>query len=142
MPRTARYTVVMSRPVPEWFPLSEQATPEVMRRIADAVKANTMSLQVRSAAMLAHWFVLDTLLLANQANRDGMHANALALTRQCVEAIGVIELGICGHPDAEAALLKWNDDKLNPGKLRAWLQDNVWPQYGSGLWTGVQKGPR
>lgn len=57
--------------------------------------------------MLAHWFVLDTLLLASQANRDGMHANALALTRQCVEAISITELGVCGHPDAEAILLKW-----------------------------------
>lgn len=64
-----------------------------------------------------------------------MHANALSLTRQCVEAIGVIELGICGHPDAEAQLLKWNGDRLTPGKLRQWLQANVWPPYGSGLWT-------
>lgn len=125
----------MSRPAPEWFPLAEEANPQVMRRIAAAVEANAMALQVKSAAMLAHWFVLDTLLLANQANRDGMHANALALTRQCVEAIGVIELGICGHPDAEAQLVKWDDDRLNPGKLRAWLQDNVWPSYGSGLWA-------
>jgi hypothetical protein len=91
--------------------------------------------QVRSAPMLAHWFVLDTLLLANQANRDGMHANALALTRQCVEAISVIELGVCGHPEAEAILLKWDSDDLTPGKLRAWLQANVWPEYGNGMWS-------
>ena len=125
----------MSRPTPEWFTIAEEANPHVMRRIAEAASANTMALQVKSAAMLAHWFVLDTLLLANQANRDRMHANALALTRQCVEAIGVIELGICGHPYAEAMLLKWEADNLTPGKLRAWLQDNVWSRYGSGLWT-------
>lgn len=106
-----------------------------MRRIAEAVSANKMELQVKSSPMMAHWFVLDSLLLANQANRDGMHANALALTRQCVEAIGIIELGICGHPGAEAALLKWDADNLTPGKLRAWLEANVWPQYGSGIWT-------
>jgi hypothetical protein len=86
-------------------------------------------------AMLAHWFILDTLLLANQANRDGMHANALALTCQCVEAIGVVELGMCGHPDAEAALLKWEADELTAGKLRAWLQAHVWPRYGTGRWN-------
>ncbi|MCW6510367.1 hypothetical protein [Lichenifustis flavocetrariae] len=96
--------------------------------------ANDMVLQVKSASMLAHWFVLDTLLLANRANRDGMHANALALTRQCIEAIGVIELGVCGHADAEAELLKWDADELTPGKLRAWLQANLWSHYGSGLW--------
>lgn len=84
--------------------------------------------------MLAHWYVLDTLLLANQANRDGMHANALALTRQCVEATSIIELGVCNHPDAEATLLKWDSDSLTPGKLRAWLQANVWSEYGNGIW--------
>ncbi len=125
----------MTRPTPEWFTISEQATAQVMKRIAAAVSANDMCPQVKSAPMLAHWFVLDTLLLANQANRDGMHSNALALTRQCVEAISVIELGICGHPDAEATLLKWDADNLNPGKLRAWLQANIWPKYGAGLWT-------
>jgi hypothetical protein len=125
----------MSRPVPEWFPIAEQANPQVMRRIADAVSSNQMTAQVKAVPMLAHWFILDTLLLANQANRDGMHANALSLTRQCIEAIGIVELGICGHPDAEAVLLKWDSDELTAGKLRAWLQDNVWPRYGSGLWT-------
>jgi hypothetical protein len=125
----------MSRPIPEWFPAAEAATSDTVRRIADAASACAMSLQVKSAPMLAHWFMLDSLLLANQANREGMHANALALTRQCVEAMGVIELGICGHPDAETALLKWEADNLTPGKLRAWLQDNVWANYGTGLWT-------
>jgi len=63
-----------------------------------------------------------------------MHANALALTRQCFEAINIIELGICGHANAEATLLKWDADNLTPGKLRAWLQADVWAQYGPGLW--------
>lgn len=125
----------MTRSAPEWLKLNEETTSQIMRRIADAVSANAMILQVKSAPMLAHWFILDTLLLANQANRDGMHANALALTRQCVEAIGVVELGVCGHPDAEATLLKWDADELTAGKLRAWLQTHVWPDYGPGLWN-------
>lgn len=120
---------------PEWFTISEEVTPQVIPRIKTSVSDLPLSLQVRSAPMLAFWFLLDTLLLANRANREGMHANALALTRQCVEAMGIIELGICGHCEAEAALLKWEKDKLNPGKLRAWLECNLWPRYGSGLWT-------
>jgi hypothetical protein len=124
----------MTQTPPEWFTISEEATPAIMRRIADTVKSVQMTPQVSSAPMLAHWFVLDSLLLANQANRDGMHANALGLTRQCYEAINIIELGICGHADAETILLKWDSDNLTPGKLRAWLQANVWAQYGPGLW--------
>lgn len=52
-----------------------------MQRIADAVRDLAIVPQVRSAPMLAHWFLLDTMTLAKQANRDGMHANALALTQ-------------------------------------------------------------
>ncbi len=40
---------------------------QVMQRIVGAVATNTMSLQVKSSPMLAHWFILDTLLLANGA---------------------------------------------------------------------------
>ncbi|WP_342239376.1 hypothetical protein [Inquilinus sp. OTU3971] len=120
---------------PDWFTIGEEANPEVMRRIAESVSSLPLELQVRSAPMLAHWFLLDSMLLANRANRDGMHANALALTRQCVEAISIIELGICGHHEAEAKLLKWESDKLTPGSLRAWLGSSVWPRYGAGLWT-------
>lgn len=62
----------MSRPIPQWFTIAEEATPHVMRRIAEAVSSNAMGLQVKSASMLAHWFTLDSLLLANQANRDAI----------------------------------------------------------------------
>jgi hypothetical protein len=125
----------MRRRLPEWFVISEESTPQVMQRVAQSVSNLRFQLQVRSAPMLAHWFLLNTLLIANQANRKGMHANAIALTRQCVEALGIVELGLCGHSEAETTLIKWESDKLNPGNLRAWLQANVWPQYGSGMWT-------
>ena len=121
--------------IPEWFTLTEEATPEVMGRISSATSAIQMSLQVKFLPQKAHWFLLDSLLLANQANREGMHANALSLTRQCVEAMSVVELGLCGHKDAESTLHKWEKDDLTPGKLRAWLEANVWPAYGSGLWS-------
>lgn len=125
----------MARSIPEWFQMVDGTTQQVMQRVASAVSANTMALHVKSSPMLAHWFILDTLLLANRANREGMHANALALTRQCIEAISVVELGICRHPDAEEMLLKWDADRATAGELRKWLQTNVWPNYGTGLWA-------
>lgn len=125
----------MNRSTPDWFALSEEANPLVMTRISEAARACQMSMQVQMSPMLAHWFMLDSLLLANQANRDGMHANALSLTRQCLEALTVNELGICRHEEAESILLKWDADTLTAGRLRAWLEQHVWPQYGSGLWA-------
>jgi hypothetical protein len=125
----------MTKKPPDWFLIGEESTSQVMGRIAESVSSISMAPQVKFAPMLAHWFVLDALLLANQANRDGMHANALSLTRQCIESITIIELGLCGHPDAEEMLLKWNENRIKPGNLRAWMQDNVWGHYGSGLWS-------
>ena len=63
------------------------------------------------------------------------NAHALSLTRQCVEAMSVLELGLCAHKDAESTLIKWEQDDLTPGKLRAWLESHVWPSYGTGLWA-------
>lgn len=120
---------------PEWFTLTEILTAQTLERIGDAVGNNKMGIQVMHSPLLAYWFMKDSLYLASEVNRDGMHANALALTRQCMEALGVIELGICGKEGAEDALVKWNSDKLTPGNLRAWLQNNVWHTYGSGLWA-------
>ncbi len=125
----------MNDEIPEWFRLNEEATPLVMKGVSAATAANNMGIQVRSTPMLAHWFMLDSLLLANQANREGMHANALSLTRQCLEALNVVELGICGYKEAEIILERWDSDKITAGKLRAWLQNNVWPQYGAGMWS-------
>ncbi|KAA9001637.1 hypothetical protein FJU30_04920 [Affinibrenneria salicis] len=125
----------MAKDIPDWFKLTNIATPETMKRISDAVVLNNMDLQIKNSPMLAHWFMLDSLLLANRANKDGMHANALALTRQCIEAISIIELGICGHSEANSILLKWEKDQMTPGKVRAWLEENVWDKYGSGLWN-------
>ncbi len=120
---------------PEWFVRNEEANPEVMKRVASATSAISMSLQVKFLPQKAHWFLLDSLLLANRANREGMHASALALTRQCFEALSVVELGLCRHSDAEGMLHKWEKDEISPGKLRAWLEANVWAAYGPGLWN-------
>lgn len=119
---------------PEWFVLGEQATALTMERVRDAIKASALPIEVKYAPAMAHWFVLDSLLLANQANREGMHANALALTRQCIEALSIIELGISGSDAAIELLTKWSSDSVSPGQLRKWLSENVWPNYGSGLW--------
>jgi hypothetical protein len=73
--------------------------------------------------------------LANRANRDGMHANALSITRQCLEAISVIELGLAQSSDASPLLEKWEAEKASAGELRKWLEENVWASYGTGLWS-------
>lgn len=126
---------MQSGATPEWFALTDRATRETMERIARSVERVELPLQTKHLPMQAHWFILDSLTLANQANREGMHANALSLTRQCLEAISIVELGLARQSGAAEMLAKWEGDRASPGEVRKWLSENVWPSYGAGLWT-------
>ncbi len=64
-----------------------------------------------------------------------MHANALAITRQCLEAISIIEIGLSGVDGSAEVLQKWNERSESSGALRKWLEANVWFRYGRGLWS-------
>lgn len=124
-----------ARNPPEWFILGDEATTQTMKRIAASVHNPSLPLEVQFLPAQAHWFILDTLLLSNRANREGMHANALSLTRQCLEAVSILELGGSAHPEAVDLMLKWEKNKISPGELRRWLSVNAWPSYGTGLWA-------
>lgn len=132
MPETHRYPDGYTPP--EWFTLTEPFVEATHSRIVVAVKNVALAPQVRSSPMLAYWFLMDALELSDHANRRGMHAPALAIIRQCVESLSIVELGLCGHGGAEQPLLEWEDDKKTNGALRQWLQSNIWGNYGDGLW--------
>ncbi len=121
---------------PEWFTRMDSFTHSTMSRTAKAIGArrSDLPLPVRHLPEFAHWFILDSMLFANHANKEGSHAVALALTRQCLEALSVIELGLSRHPGAMNELAQWEDDRRQPGQLRKWLAGNVWAGYGGGLW--------
>ncbi len=125
----------MERKIPEWFNLSENRTPATLQRLSQSLASLQLPLQVKHLPLQAFWFLSNSLYLANQANRAGMHANALAVTRQCLEAMSIIELGLSPLPSATDMLQRWEQDKVEPGHIRKWLESNAWPSYGCGLWT-------
>ena len=118
-----------------WFDIGERLTKPTFDRIASAVSELSLPIGVRQFPLSAFWFFLDSANLANQANREGMHANALVLTRQCVEAMSVIEVGLSTATGAADVLRRWNEDLESPGGLRKWLSVHAWPSYGQGLWA-------
>ena len=120
---------------PEWFTTSEAANPMILQRMAFALEHLNLPVQVSSFPRQAFWFLVNTLRMANLANREGMHANALSITRQCLEAITVIEVGFHQSPDAIQLLERWNDEKVSAGEIRKWLEQNAWKSYGTGLWS-------
>ncbi len=71
-----------------------------------------------------------------EANLRGNHSVALALLRQCVEAISIVELAILDDESTAQPLLEeWRSDSLTLGGLRQEMERRVWPKYGPGLGT-------
>ena len=83
----------------------------------------------------AVYFFVHAMEIAYEANKAGIHANALSQTRLCIEALAIIELGMCRANGREAILENWLKGRLTPGKVRQWLAREVWPSYGAGLWS-------
>ena len=69
-----------------------------------------------------------------EVNQQGKHSAAICLIRQCVEALTIVEIGIQDESYAEPLLVAWSEGKKTQGQLRADLEQNVWPNYGNGLW--------
>jgi hypothetical protein len=123
------------RPLPDWFTTAEEANPGILERIAAATRNLKLPLKVALPPTEAFWFLLNSMQIANRANRDGMHANALAITRQCLEAISILELGLVPSAEAVTLLERWQDEKVSAGEIRKWLEEHVWTSYGQGLWS-------
>lgn len=83
-----------TKSAPEWFVLSDQVRPLTLERLAESLENLRLPLQIRTSPLQAFWFLTNSLFLASEANEQGMHANSLSITRQCLEAISVIELGL------------------------------------------------
>lgn len=123
------------RTPPDWFIAAEEANLEIFRRIASATGDVKLPVSVSLLPGQAFWFLANSMQLANRANRQGMHANALSITRQCLEAISIVELGLAKTAEASNLLERWHDDKINAGQLRKWLESHLWNAYGPGLWS-------
>ena len=86
------------------------------------------------AACLALYHFLQCLQTSQFANVKEFYSVAMGLLRQCVESLSIVELGLVNEPQAVRIQKLWEDGK-QVGEVRRWLEVNVWPRYGSGLWN-------
>jgi len=68
------------------------------------------------------------------ANERGKHSAAIALVRQAVEALTLIDLGLQPNTYSDPLLAQWNSGRISHGEIRARLEREVWQSYGRGLW--------
>jgi hypothetical protein len=126
---------------PEWLRLALLGSP-VFSALADqAMVGNSRKMPERmdvhrsALPKLALHQLGDVLETSLFANRQGRHAIGLALLRQGVEALTIVELGLWGTDRAWTLLDQWDEGRQTHGELRRVLQAESWPSYGSGLWT-------
>jgi hypothetical protein len=120
---------------PEWFIKADEAFHPIYQRVGAAVDSPDLPHHLSLAPLEAFYFFVHSMKIAQDANRMGIHANALYQTRSCIEALAVIELGICRKSGREEILEDWLTGKASAGKVRKWLATQVWPSYGLGLWS-------
>lgn len=78
---------------------------------------------------------LESIRLSRLANEGGAHAIAVGLLRDAVEALSVVAMGISDDPSKLDVLRQWDEERLNAGALRAYLEEKVWPNAAiPGLW--------
>jgi len=120
---------------PKWLHLGNKLSVPVFRA-AEATLGSTpkSNLDTKMTPLLALYQINACLNTVVWANANGYHAVAMCLLRQCIEALTVFELGLQPAQYADAVLQQWRDGKITHGELRAKLEKDVWPKYGSGLW--------
>jgi hypothetical protein len=120
---------------PAWLTLSDRLMGSTIKAAHDHLRARQgTNLTVNLSGYLATIHFAHCLDGSIDLNRDGRHAPALCLIRQCVEALTIVDLGLQPIERGDPLLNAWERDEKTHGEIRAILERDVWPSYGSGLW--------
>lgn len=120
---------------PRWFELGDQLMWPFIRMGVAAARGHRLStLDLDNMAELAICHHAGCLEASGYANRCGKHSAAICLVRQSVEALTIAEIGLQNPEFAEPLLLDWREGKKPHGELRKALEQEIWPNYGKGLW--------
>jgi len=93
-------------------------------------------LQLQFTAHYAGKHCLESVVVSRLANEAGAHAIAVGLLRHAVEALNIVAISICHHPDKIQILQRWDDEKISQGEIRRILEKDVWPKAPlTGLWN-------
>ena len=121
---------------PRWLDICDQYMwPVVKASLARAGSCAGREPRESAAVHSAAIHFAHCLDFSQRANREGRHAVAISLARQCVEGLTIVDLGFCGSPDASSLLGAWIDGRKSQGEVRKWLELNLWSNRGTGLWA-------
>lgn len=123
---------------PEWLTLGESLVGPLLsdaRMALDRAQWDDSSdFHVGQLPMLALYHLAHCMDSIGDTNAQGRHAVSLCLLRQTVEAVTIIELGLCCPSFGCPQLRTWDCGEKTHGDIGKALQTHIWPRYGFGLW--------
>jgi hypothetical protein len=121
---------------PEWFKQGNL----LIWSVADTAykfldESMHLSTDQKNAVFCGIIHYINCLKLSIETNKNGQHAVAICLIRQCVEALTVIELGFLHEYHISTTLIdSWINGSKTSGEIRKQLERDIWHRYGLGLW--------
>lgn len=120
---------------PEWLYTCGAVLQPLLEHTSASISERTdLSPSIRNAPLLASFHLHQSIMASTEANNQGWHSVALALLRQCIEALTIVEAGLQSREIATPLLKDWLGGKTSQGRMRANLEAACWPRYGHGLW--------
>ena len=120
---------------PQWLILGSEIIPRVIEQMMITSKKldfGNLNLNVLPFMALCHFH--SCLNLSIEGNGKGYHSAAIALLRQCLEALSLIGISFLDSGETKSLLKDWSDGRKTNGELRKFLEDNAWHMLGNGLW--------
>lgn len=112
---------------PQWLVLGSEAIPKVIERIMiSSKKLELGDLNVNTVPFMTLCHFSSCLNLSIEGNSRGYHSAAMALLRQCLEALSLIGISFLDSGGAKELLKDWSEGRKSNGDLRKFLEDNVW----------------
>ena len=121
--------------LPRWLQLGQQISSPVFQAVLDALRSRRLpDASIQATGELALFHVRACLNASIDQNQVGQPAVALALLRQCIEALTVVDASLQRSELAIDLLQRWVKSGSSTGALRKELANHAWPRYGTGLW--------
>jgi hypothetical protein len=120
---------------PKWLELGEYLFGPILATAKTIIdQSQWTDFDLAQIPVLAIYHLASSLDSSIDANQKGRHSVAISLTRHCVEALTLIDVGLQKEAFAVPLLDKWRNGKKTSGNLRQELEKDIWPKYGTGLW--------
>lgn len=121
---------------PLWLRISTQNLIPLLEHTSACISERTdLAVHVRSVPLLASYHLHQCILSSIDANEKGRYSVAMALLRQCVETLTIVEVGFQSPKFATNIISGFSEGRFTQGQIRQKLESEIWNKYGVGLWS-------